>query len=257
MKLLAIALNTFRENRRDKVLYNLMGFALIMIAASLVMGQLSIAERKKMTIDLSLSSISIIGVIIAVFLGISLVSKEIEKKTIYTLLAKPVERYLFILGRYSGLMITIAINVVIMSAVFALTLRASGGANERNFDWPILQAVILIYVELAIITAAAIFFSTFSSPTLAAIFTIGFFLAGRFTSGVSALFGQGNAFAKKAAQALEIIIPDLTNYVRIDQALYSNGLPPELFLKSIAVGALTASLFLVLAIAVFQRRDFV
>ena len=101
-RILVIAKNTFRENVRDKVLYNLILFALIMIVSSLLIGQLSLGNEVKVILDLGLASISVFGMLIAVFLGIGLVYKELDKKTIYALLAKPIHRYEFILGRYSG-----------------------------------------------------------------------------------------------------------------------------------------------------------
>jgi ABC-type transport system involved in multi-copper enzyme maturation permease subunit len=257
MKLWAIAMNTFREFLRDRILYNIMAFALFLIAISMVIGQLSIAERKRITVDLSLTAISFVGVLIAVFLGISLVSREIDKKTIYTLIAKPVPRYLFLLGRFLGLMMTIGLNILIMTAAFALVLWAVGGASERSFDWPIIQALILIYVELGIVTAVALLFSTFSSPTLSAIFTLGFFVAGRFTAGVEGLIKKKEVVAKQVAHVMALIIPNLTNYVQIDAALHGTGLPMGMFLRCVAVGGLTIAFFLLLAMFIFQRRDFV
>jgi ABC-type transport system involved in multi-copper enzyme maturation permease subunit len=257
MKLWAIAMNTFREFLRDRILYNIMAFALFLIVISIAIGQLTIAERKRITIDLSLTSISLIGVMIAIFLGISLVSREIDKKTIYTLIAKPVERYLFILGRFLGLMMTIGLNLVIMTAAFAAVLWATGGSSERQFDWPIVQALILIYVELGIITAAAMVFSSFSSPTLSAIFTIAFFLAGRLMSGVSVLIRKQHEFTRRAAEIAAYIIPNLTNYVQVERALLGDGMPLALFARSVGVGLLTTAFLLMLAMLIFHRRDFV
>lgn len=257
MKLWAISMNTFREFIRDRILYNIMAFALFLIVISISIGRLSIGMRKRITIDLSLTSISLVGVLIAIFLGISLVSREIDKKTIYTLIAKPVERWLFILGRYLGLMMTIGLNLAIMAAAFAVVMWATGGASERSFDWPIVQALILIYVELGIITAAAMVFSSFSSPTLSAIFTIGFFLAGRLASGVAQLVHQQHEFTRRAAELMAQIIPNLTNYVQVERALTGDGMPLSLFLHSVGVGLFTVGCFLFLAMLIFQRRDFV
>ena len=257
MKLGAIALNTVREYLRDKILYTILAFALLLIAASLAIGQLSIAERSRITIDLSLSCISIIGVLMAIFLGISLVSREIEKKTIYTLIAKPIPRSWFLLGRYLGLMLTIALNVSVMSLAFALTLNSIAGWEVRTFDWPIIQAIILIYLELGIVTAVAMVFSAFSSPILSAIFTIGFFFAGRFTAGVSELIAKDNPVLHKAARVMEVIVPNLTNYIPIESALTGTGLPPGLFFRTILVGVITIVFLLTLATLIFQRRDFV
>jgi len=257
MKLWAIASNTFREFARDKVLYNIMAFAVLLIGASMVIGELSMSERAQITINLSLTSISAIGIIIAVFLGVSLVSREIDKKTIHTLIAKPVPRWTFILGRFLGLMMVIGVSVAVMTAAFAFVLYSLGAGNQRHFDWPLLQAVILIFIELSIVTAAAMTFSTFSSPTLSVIFTISFFVAGRFTSGVHKLIKAEDSLTLWGAEVLGYVMPDLSNYVKIEQALRGPGLPMELFARSVSIGLLTTAFFLIVAVLIFQRRDFV
>lgn len=258
MKVWAIALNTFREAVRDKVLYNLMAFAVLMIAASIALGQMSIAERKRITIDLGLSAISIFGIIISIFLGIRLVSREIENKTVYTLIAKPIKRYHFILGRYLGLMMVQAVNIVVMTLAFALVLWAVGGSEERNLDWALIQALILIFIEFGIVTAAAMVFSTFSTPILSAIFTLSLFISGRFMSGVPELVKQGDSLTYKGAVALSYLLPNLRNYVPIEEALHNpGGMPLSLFANTLGVGVLTAAIFLMVAMVIFQRRDFV
>ncbi len=258
MKLWAIAFNTFRENIRDRILYNLLVFAVLMIGLSVVLGKLSIAEKERITLDAGLSAISIFGVLIAIFLGIGLVNKEIEKKTIYTLVAKPVPRRLFVLGRYLGLMITIGVNLVIMTAAFALVLFYITGGEWGAVEWPVIQAIIMIYIELGIITAAATLFSTFSTPTLSAIFTLCFFVIGRLTDGLLELAREAKDQALlPAAEVLYYAVPNLTNYVRIEEALYGEGLGPLLFAETAGIGLLTIAFFLAIAVLVFQRRDFV
>jgi ABC-type transport system involved in multi-copper enzyme maturation permease subunit len=260
MKLWAISYNTFREAIRDRVLYNLLAFAVLMIGLAVALGRLSIAERERITVDVGLFSISVFGILMAIFLGIGLVSKEIEKKTIYTLVAKPVPRYLFILGRFFGLMITIGVNMVIMTAAYAFVLWYNQEVPGWPLGWPIAQAIILTYVELGIITAAAMVFSTFSTPTLSAIFTLSFVVIGRLTEGLKDLIEKQknpNPLVLRGAQALYLVIPNLHNYVRIEEAIYGDGIPLGLFLRLIAVGLLTAAFLLVIAIAIFQRRNFV
>src|SRR5215467_3433921 len=115
MKVLSIALNTFRENLRDKLLYNLLIFALLMIGSSLILMRLTLGEFHRLILDIGLGSINFFGVLIAIFVGIGLVSKEIEKKTIYTIVSKPVARFQFLLGKYLGLSLTLLINTAIMT----------------------------------------------------------------------------------------------------------------------------------------------
>jgi len=258
MRFWAITYNTFRENIRDRILYNLLVFAVILIGLSVALGQLTIEEAERITIDVGLTAISVFGVLMAVFLGIGLVSKEIERKTVYTLVAKPVPRFLFILGKFAGLMITIGVNILIMTAAFGVVLWYVKGGSGWPLARPIVQAVILIYFELGVLTAAAMVFSTFSTPTLSAIFTLSFFVIGRLAYGIKALAQESESPAfKLGAKILYYAVPNLHNYVQIESALYGDGLPTALFLQIMAGGVLTATFFLVIAIMIFQRRDFV
>jgi len=258
MKVWAITYNTFREAIRNRILYNLLAFAVLLIGLSVVLGRLSIAERERITLDVGLSAISVFGVLMSIFLGITLISKEIEGKTIHTLVAKPVQRWVFVVGRYLGLMLTILINIAIMSAAFGVVMWYITAGESWPFSWPVVQAIILIFVELGIITAVALVFSTFSTPILSAIFTLSFFVIGRLTAGIKQ-FGENaeSAFYQYGADFLYYAVPNLTNYVRIESALYGEGLPPLLFLKILLIGALTSFFFIVIAISIFQRRDFV
>ncbi|MBI4475190.1 MAG: ABC transporter permease subunit [Acidobacteria bacterium] len=173
IRILTIARNTFRENIRDKILYNLILFALLMILSSFVLGQLTLGHEERVIIDIGLSSISIFGTLIAIFIGIQLVYKELERRSIYALLSKPVERWEFILGKYLGLLITLFVNVGIMMAGLILTLLYHGGIALEGY-LGLLPAVCLTLFSLAVTTALALVFSTFSTPALSAVFT--FFL---------------------------------------------------------------------------------
>jgi ABC-type transport system involved in multi-copper enzyme maturation permease subunit len=187
----AIAINVFRESVRDKVLYNLVLFAMLMIGASYLIGQLTAGQDVKIVKDLGLSAISMFGVFIAVFIGIGLVSKEVERRSIYALLAKPVHRYQVVIGKYAGLTLTLAVNIAVMAgALYAVLIYMSWGVSagaQLAWDAPaldpaLLKAVALILVELMLVTAMALFFSTFSTPMLSAAFTFGLFIAGHFSA---------------------------------------------------------------------------
>lgn len=258
MKLWAIAYNTFRENIRDRILYNILVFAVLMIGTSLVLGELSLQEQERITINIGLSSISIFGVLMAIFLGIGLVSKEIDKKTIYTLIAKPIPRYFFILGRFAGLMITIGFNLLIMTAAFIFVVWYVKGGEGWPLTWPMVQAIVLIYVELGIITAAAMVFSSFSTPILSVIFTICFFVIGRLTPGIRE-FGDRSKdqVFYWGAKVMYYMVPNLRNYIMIEGALYGDGLGMDLFLRIVLVGLLTSAFLLTISVMIFQRRDFV
>src|SRR6266568_7707 len=141
-----VALNTFREAVRDRVLYNLVFFALLMMVAAIAVGQISIGIEQIVIVSLGLSAISVIGLLISVFLGVALVSKEMDKRTLYALLAKPVRRWEFLLGKFGGLVLTLAVNFILL--------------------------------KLALIVALALLFSCFTTPLLAILFTTGLYIVG-------------------------------------------------------------------------------
>lgn len=149
-----IALNAFRESLRDKILYNLVLFAGLLIGLSVLLADLTITEHHKVMADMGLAAINLTGVIIAIFVGISLVNKEIERRTIYTIMARPISRSIFIMGKYAGLALTLFVNVAIMLAVFLVTLWLYQAPVERS----LLQAVQLIFIEILMVTAIALFF---------------------------------------------------------------------------------------------------
>ena len=186
-----IAVNVFRESVRDKVLYNLVLFASLLIAASYLIGQLTAGQDIKIIKDLGLSAISVFGLFIAVFIGIGLVSKEVERRSIYPLLAKPITRYQLVLGKYCGLTLTLAVNVAVMAAALyaVLAFMTWGLPPEAHQVWEtppldpaLLRAVLLIFVELMLVTGIALFFSTFSSPFLSAALTLGLWVIGHFNA---------------------------------------------------------------------------
>jgi len=167
-RVFVIGLNTFRENLREKLLYNLVIFALLIIGSSILLQRLNLGDSSRLIVDLGLAAINIFGVLIAIFIGIGIVSKEIDKKTISTIISKPVPRYEFLLGKYLGLSITLLVNTLIMLAGFLLVLL--------YMDVPIsvllFKAVFLIFLELMVVTAVAFMLSTFTTPTLSVIFTL-------------------------------------------------------------------------------------
>src|SRR4051812_19061262 len=169
----AIAVNVFRESVRDKVLYNLVLFAILLIGASLLIGELTAGQDVKIIKDLGLAATSVFGLFIAVFIGIGLVSKEVERRSIYSLLAKPITRYQLLIGKYCGLTLTLGVNMAVMAAALyaVLAYMAWGVSAESRAAWEapaldpaLLKALLLIFIELMLVTALALFFSTFSSP---------------------------------------------------------------------------------------------
>jgi ABC-type transport system involved in multi-copper enzyme maturation permease subunit len=248
-----LALNTYREAVRDKLLYNLLMFAALMIASSILLAQIQIGKDERIYRDIGLSSIAFFGVLIAIFVGINLVYREISTKTVYTMLSKPVRRWEFILGKYFGLLSLLAVEVAIMSACFLGVLVWKGSEFSIGLVW----AIGMIYLELALVTAIAMFFSSFTSPYLAAMFTVALWIVGHLLADLRA-FGKTSDIAglKELLEALYWTLPNLD---RLDfKADASAGNPIEA--SRAAMAALYAVLYSFVlmsgAVVLFQRRDF-
>lgn len=248
-----IALNTFLENLRDKILYSLLLFAALLIAASIFLGTLTIAEQDKIVTDMGLAAINLIGVIIAIFVGIGLVSKEIERRTIYTIMARPVSRTQFILGKYAGLTVTLTVNIVVMFMVLLLTLWWIGAPIYLS----LLQATGLIFIELLVITALAMLFSTFSSATVSASLTLGLFVVGHLTQDLKGIAEKSHNDVMTAMMTgIYYLCPnlELLNIKGPAAAGISVSLTYQAW--ATAYGLLYAGMLLAVACVIFQRRDF-
>jgi Cu-processing system permease protein len=247
-----ISLNTFRETVRDKVLYNLLLFALIMIASSYVLGQISIYQEVKIIKDLGLAAIAVFGAVIAIFIGIGLVSKEIDKRSLYALLPKPITRTQFVLGKYFGLCLTLAVNVVVMAVGFYGVLYSMTG----GFDWTLLKAIYLIYLELAVITAIALLFSTFTSSVLSIIFTGFLYVAGHFSTDLKNLHTIVESdILPKITEWIYYILPNFRNFDVKARVVAGTPVPASLLGYSTAYGVLYITLLLLTACLIFKRRN--
>jgi len=261
-----VAVSVFRESVRDKVLYNLVFFAILLIAASALIGQLSAGQELKIIKDLGLAAMSIFGLFIAVFIGIGLVFKEVERRSIYSLLAKPITRTQFILGKYAGLVLTLAVNLGIMVAAFYAVLAwldaTTPAPLKRAWEAPaldpaMLTAVALVFVQLMVITAVALLFSTFSSPLLSAALTFGVFLAGHFSADLRDLEqAVQSPVITGVTRALYYLLPNLAAFdvkarvVHGDPVLWADvGL-------AVGYGVLYIGALLTAAVWIFSRRDF-
>lgn len=252
-RIIVIALNTFKENLRDKILFNLVFFGLMLIGSSVLLGSLTIGEQAKLMKDLGLASINIFGVLIAVFVGIGLVSKEIEKRTIYTIIAKPIPRYQFLLGRYSGLGMTLFVNTAIMAVGFVLVLLLAG----VGLDVGLAKAIGLIFLELLLIVAVAVMFSTFTTPTLSATFTLAIYVIGHLTGDLKA-FGDKleNPLVSGVLNVLYYALPNLANFNVKSEAAHGIPISWNYLLVTVSYGVAYAASVMVAACMIFQRRDF-
>lgn len=261
-----IAVNVFRESVRDKVLYNLVAFAILLMGASFLIGQLTAGQDVKIIKDLGLAATSVFGLFIAVFIGIGLVSKEVEKRSIYSLLSKPIQRYELVLGKYAGLMLTLAVNVSIMALALYVVLAymawvAPPGAEaawERPaLDPMMLKAFVLMFCELAIITAIALFFSTFSTPILSAAFTFALFVAGRFSVDLRNFNQVLDApVANALTQTLYWVLPNLAPFDVRAQVVHGQPVEAAYIAVGIAYAAAYIGALVLAAALVFSRRDF-
>ena len=195
-RLAAIASNTFREAVRDRVLYNLILFALLIVGSSVLFGQISLEINRIVLINLGLTAISLFGVVIAIFIGIGLVSKEIEKRTLYTVLAaRPVRRWEFITGKFLGLVMTLTVNALLMSVgFFAAVLYVSHGLGRG--DLQLVTAIYFILLQFVLITALALLFSTFSTPVFSSIFAFAIFAVGTFAEDLRGFAGMATGVTR-------------------------------------------------------------
>jgi len=252
-RILVIALNTFKENLRDKILFNLVFFGLMLIGISVLLGSLTIGEQAKIMKDLGLASINVFGVLIAIFVGIGLVSKEIEKRTIYTIIAKPIPRYQFLLGRYSGLALTLFVNTGIMAVGFILVLLV----GSVGLDIGLMQAIGLIFLELLLIVAVAIMFSTFTTPTLSATFTLAIYVIGHLTGDLKALGDRlDDPLVSGVLNVFYYVLPTLAKFNVKSEAAQGVPISWSYFLVTVSYGVAYAASVMVAACMIFQRRDF-
>ena len=262
----AIALNVFRESVRDKVLYNLVFFAILLIGASYLLGQLTAGQDVKIIKDLGLTATSIFGLFIAVFIGIGLVSKEVERRSIYGLLAKPIQRSQMVFGKYAGLVLTLVVNVAIMGAALYVVLgfMSLGVTSEvaKAWDAPaldpsLLKALFLILLQLMIVTAIALFFSTFSTPMLSAAFAFGLFVVGQFSADLRN-FDQvvDSPAAVQLARGLYWVLPNLAQFDVKSQVVHGQPVEAGYLLLTSIYALLYIGVLLVSSMLIFSRRDF-
>ncbi len=261
-----VAVSVFKESVRDKILYNLVFFAVLLMAASYLIGQLTAGQDVKIIKDLGLAAIATFGLMISVFIGIGLVWKEVERRSIYSLLSKPLRRHEFIVGKYCGLGLTLIVNVSAMVVAFYVVLAYMAATTplELRAAWTtpaidpgMLKAVALILVELLLVTAIALFFSTFSSPFLSAVLTLGLWVIGHFNADLRNFEAVVDSKAAAyLARGLYYVLPNFSACDIKDQVVHALPVPPMYLVTTAAYGFVYIALLIVAAVAVFSRRDF-
>jgi ABC-type transport system involved in multi-copper enzyme maturation permease subunit len=251
-----IARNTFREAVRDRVLYNLLLFALLLIGGAIFLGELSGGQEAKIIVDLGLSATLLFGVFIAIFVGVGLVYKEIERRTLYAILSKPVGRGQFLLGKYLGLCLTLMVNVVVMGigVSFALAYVTKGWNPLIIRIWP---TIFLIYIELTLITGVALLFSSFSTPALSALLTFMVFIIGHLSADLKSFASSlGGITARWFFNALYYLLPNLSHYSFITPAAHGQIPTSEAFLLAILYASVYITVLLAAATFIFNQRNF-
>lgn len=251
-RVLTVAANTFRETVRERVLYNLVFFAILMTLAGLLLGQLSIRQDEKILKDIGLAAMDIFGTVIAVFIGTGLVSKEIERRSLYPLLAKPLSRSELYLGKFAGLGFTLLVNLSVMLAGLLLTLAAT----QRRPDLGLLTAVFPLYLGMLLVVAFALLFSSVTSATLAAVLTVGVVVVGRFADVIRGMREVLPGVPETLATIVFAVVPNFANFDFKNRVAYGEAVPAgDLAWVAVYAAAWTA-VVLGLGLAAFRTRDF-
>jgi Cu-processing system permease protein len=261
-----IALNVFKESVRDKVLYNLVFFAVLLIAVSYLLGQLTAGQDLKIIKDLGLAAMSWFGLFIAVFIGIGLVSKEVERRSIYSLLAKPIRREELVIGKYFGLVLTLLVNIAIMTLAYYVVLGgmawSAGGWFLPIWEAPavdprLMKAVAMIVLQLMMVTAIALLFSTFSSTLLSAALTFGLYIVGHFNADLKSF--EGVVDSKPLiylARGLYYVLPNFAALDVKSQVVHGQPVPLGELLMNTAYAVTYIGALLTAATLIFRQRDF-
>ncbi|PID75392.1 MAG: hypothetical protein CSB23_04060 [Deltaproteobacteria bacterium] len=252
MKIAALALNTFRESIRDRIFYSLLAFATLMLGFSLVLGNLTIGDEIKIIKDFGLAAISLFGVLIAIFVGINLVYKEMEKRTIYVILSNPISRSQFIIGKYLGLSLTLLVEVLVMTA----GLLALCYMKEPTIPWELFVAIVAIWFELQLMLAVALLFSACVSPFLSGLCTLVVFVIGHLTVDFRQLVANTeNPLLKKAADVFYYSFPNLESLNYKARVVHGIDIPWVEFSLSLLYATSYTILVIVLTLSIFNRRD--
>jgi ABC-type transport system involved in multi-copper enzyme maturation permease subunit len=249
-----VAFNTFREAVRDRVLYNLIVFALLISGAAVLVGEISIDVERLVVVNLGLTAVSLFGAVIAIFIGIGLVSKEIEKRTLYTVLSRPVRRWEFVVGKFFGLTGTLMVNTFFMAIGVFLALFYVTHSLERADLW-VLAALYFIVLEFLVVCALALFFSTFSTPLMSAVFSFALFVVGSLADDLRGFAGMTHGVPGMMATALAYVVPNFSALNIINQAAHGDAVPGRLILYNSVYALLYSAMVISGAVLVFQRRN--
>jgi ABC-type transport system involved in multi-copper enzyme maturation permease subunit len=249
-----IATNTFREAVRDRVLYNLIAFAVLMSGAAILVGQISFGIERLVVVNLGLTAVSLFGTVIAIFIGIGLVSKEIDKRTLYSVLSRPVRRWEFIVGKFFGLSGTLIVNTFFMAiGVFASLLYVSHHFHKAD-AW-LLVALYFIVLQFLMITALALLFSTYSSPLMSSVFAFCVFIIGSFAEDLRGFAAMTQGFTHWLATGVAYLVPNFSALNVISLVAHEQPVSGQLIFFNTAYALIYATMAICGAVLIFEPRN--
>ena len=259
-RIIAVAKNTFREAIRNRAFVGLTCFAVAFILSSLILSELTVVgQGPRVVVDFGLYAISLFAAATAILMGTLMVYKELEKKTIYTILSKPIRRYEFLLGKYLGMVGILVMEILVLGLIWGLVLWMQGGA----FGPEHIKALILITFEASLVTAVGVMFSSQSTPALTGLFTLGVFVVGRIVyvleemlQGTKGLFVD-NPFARLFGEVVTTIFPDLSVFNVSQQLLLEVAISWSYLAQSALYALCYGVIVIAIGIMAFERRDFV
>jgi ABC-type transport system involved in multi-copper enzyme maturation permease subunit len=251
-RILAVAVNTFREAVRDRIFTSILFFAGAFILLSLALQEVTIGDQAKVVRSVGQGSIDVFGAIVAMFLGVSIVWKELDKRTIYTILSKPLPRWQFILGKYFGLLVTVGVELLILGVVYVALLTTQQGFPPAVF----FVSMGTLFLELMLLTAWATLFSASSSPTTATAFTLSVFVIGHLADDIWLYGSQAESeVAQAVARGLYWVLPNFELFSIRSEAVHELPIPWDQVAGSAAYGLAYSAAVLCMAVFVFQRKD--
>jgi ABC-type transport system involved in multi-copper enzyme maturation permease subunit len=249
-----VAFNTFREAVRDRVLYNLVAFALLLSGAAILVGQISIDIERLVVVNLGLTAVSLFGTIIAIFIGIGLVSKEIEKRTLYTVLSRPVRRWEFVVGKFFGLTGTLVVNTFFMAIGVFLALLYVAHRFQKTDAW-VLVALYFIVLQFLIVCSLALLFSSFSSPILSAVFTFALFVIGSLSEDLRGFAAVTKGITGWIMTAVAYLVPNFSAFNVISVVAHGDSVAGRLVVYNTLYALLYSAMAISGAVLIFQRRN--
>ncbi len=250
--MMAIARNTFREALRDRVLFLFLGFAVTLLVSSKIFGLLTVGDEGKVIKDLGLAGVQFFSMLIAVMMSVLLVSREVDGRTVYNILAKPVRRWQFLLGKYLGLLATVAVNLALMTVMLVGTV----GLYTGEFDGGLVFAAAMILLEMALVTAFATLFSVLTRPMLGTVFTLAVYIIGHVSEDIWELTRHVTVgFTRPVIATVYYLLPNLERFNFKTEVVHELAISPSVVAVTVVYGVSYTALVLVLACVRFSRKD--